>query len=301
MHYRMPGRSIRRWRTVAWFAAGGVATWLAATALATWAATRRPRPLFRERVPTTLASSLEQRWIETGDGYRLGAWLGRGRDRAPCALLLHGYGGSRSRSLGPKARWLTRHGYCVLAVSMRAHGDSTGEHTRFGWTERGDVLAGVHTLRSAMPGRRIVVVGTSMGAAAAIFAAGATHDGPDAYLLEAPYADLAAATLARLRLRAPAPIALAVVTGMRLWAPLLLGAAADRIRPIDHVARIPEAVPVVFIAGGRDRRAPLRDIEAMHARIRSHSRVIVYPRAHHFALYRAGGARYFAELEGLLR
>ena len=61
--------------------------------------------------------------------------------------------------------------FTVLAVTLRAHGDSTGEANDFGWSSRHDVAAGVKFLQQQCPGQPVYVVGRSLGAAAAIFAA----------------------------------------------------------------------------------------------------------------------------------
>ena len=85
-------------------------------------------------------------------------------------LLLHGHKGSRGNCLG-RAELLAKHGCSVLLISLRAHGDSTGDLDDIGYGARRDVVAAVEFLERRRPGKPIVVLGTSMGAAAATFAA----------------------------------------------------------------------------------------------------------------------------------
>jgi pimeloyl-ACP methyl ester carboxylesterase len=71
---------------------------------------------------------------------------------------------------------------------------------------------------------------------------------------------------------------------MRLWAIVLLPVAPDRISPYEHVAEIPESVPIVFLSGSGDRHAPLADVQALFDRVRSHARLVVFEGAAHVAL-----------------
>ena len=56
-------------------------------------------------------------------------------------------------------------------ISLRAHGDSTGDLNDFGHSARHDVVTAVDWLEHNHPERPVVVWGQSLGAAAAIFTA----------------------------------------------------------------------------------------------------------------------------------
>jgi alpha-beta hydrolase superfamily lysophospholipase len=107
--------------------------------------------------------------METPDGHQIGAWLVRGDRQKGCVLLLHGNGASR-RQMQPVMQWLAEARSTVLAISSRAHGDSTGEINDLDWSARHDVAAAVHFLHKEFPRRPIYIVGRSLGAAAAIYA-----------------------------------------------------------------------------------------------------------------------------------
>ena len=94
----------------------------------------------------------------------------RGDPLKGCVLLLHGNGESRQQML-PVLQILTDAHFTVLAISLRAHGDSTGEINDIGWSARHDVTAAVASLQRECPQQSIFIVGRSLGAAAAIFAA----------------------------------------------------------------------------------------------------------------------------------
>src|SRR5262249_51910158 len=123
------------------------------------------------------------------DGEQIGAWLLHGRAGRPSVLLLHGNGGGRAQCLG-RAEILVRAGCSVLMISLRAHGDSTGERNDIGYSARHDVLAAVEFLERQQPGTPILVHGMSLGAAAALFAARELGGRTSGYILESPYQDL---------------------------------------------------------------------------------------------------------------
>jgi alpha/beta superfamily hydrolase len=72
----------------------------------------------------------------------------------------------------PVMQWLAEAHFTVLAISLHAHGDSTGEINDVGWSARHDVTAAVAFLQRECPKQPVYIVGGSLGAAAAIFAAG---------------------------------------------------------------------------------------------------------------------------------
>jgi alpha-beta hydrolase superfamily lysophospholipase len=197
--------------------------------------------------------------IETRDGLELGSWFQAGEGGRPVVLLLHGMGGSRT-SLEPAAQRLNAAGFGTLALSLRSFGDSQGERLDFGWSSRADVLAAVETIEREEPGVPIVVIGQSLGAAAAIYAAPELGRRVAGWILEAPYRDIDKACRDRLREQLIAPFDDLAFLGLRLWVPLILGDALAQLRPIEYVERFPSGVPVLFVAGARDALAPHDDV-----------------------------------------
>jgi len=234
--------------------------WLGSSGLAAWRLVERPRDPFEEPLPSGLVA--ESVRLATLDGEELGAWFRRGEPDRPVAILLHGMGGSRT-SLGPAARRLAGAGFGFLALSLRSFGDSTGGELDFGWSSRADVVAAVEHVEREQPGARIVVIGQSLGAAAAIYAAPELGRRVAAYILEAPYRDVDKACRDRLARYLVPPFTWAAYAGLRLWAPLFLPTAPERLRPIDHVARFSAGVPVLFVAGALDRGTPYEDVAAL--------------------------------------
>jgi pimeloyl-ACP methyl ester carboxylesterase len=218
-------------------------------------------------------SGLEDHRLRTEDGIDIGAWLIRPPGDRPTVLLLHGNGASRS-SFSKLIPILARERCGVLAISMRAHGDSTGDVNDFGYGARQDVLAAIAFLERELPGRKIVVVGESLGASAALFAARGCAGRVQGYLLAAPYGDLETAVWNRCDSRLVPPFSQAAYAGLLMWGSAFLPESPAAIRPGDHFSDIPEGTPVVVFASEDDRYARMVDVRPMMDPIRSHSTLV---------------------------
>ena len=282
---RLTRRRLLNWALAALF------LWLGSSALVTWKSTRRSGAPVPERPPEVAWARIESLRLATCDGQELGAWLVRGDPHTGCAVLLHGYHGSRQQML-PVMQCLSKAHFTVLAITFRAHGDSTGELNDIGYSGQYDVVAAVEFLHKEFPHRPVYVVGRSMGAAAAIFAVRELGDKIAGYFLEQPYKDLDSAAWNRLQHYLPPGLDRVAYGGLRLWAPVFLPVDPMQISPYDRVVDIPETVPVVFITGSADRHAHLDEVTAIYNRIESHARLVVVSGAQHVDLDRAAPELY---------
>ena len=275
----------RKRRILVIAALAGLVIWLGASALVAWKFTRRSSPPFPEPPPEVAWANLEGHLLETSDGQQLGAWFVRGEPQKGCVLLLHGNGSSRRQML-PVMQCLAEARFTVLAISLRAHGDSTGRINDLGWSARHDVTAAVGFLQKECPQRPIYIVGRSLGAAAAIFAAGELKGQVAGYFLEQPYKDIKSAAWNRLQHYLPPVLDWIAYGGLRLWAPVFLPVAPDQLSTYDHIQDIPESVPVVFVTGSADRHAHLDEVTAMYTRVEPHAKLVVFDGAQHVDLDR---------------
>lgn len=263
----------------------GIFLWLASSGYVAWRFTRRASPESPEPPPNAAWAAIESHRLTTSDNEQIGAWLVRGKPEKPCVLLLHGNGGSRGSML-PVMEMLAKDDYTVLSITLRAHGDSTGETNDIGWSARHDVVAAVAFLESKFPGRPIYILGQSLGAAAAVFAAKDLDNRVAGYLLEKPYKDLRSAVWHRLQNHLPPVLDWIAYGGLRIWSPVFLPVAVDRISLADHIADIPETVPIVIAAGSADRHAPLDDVKALYSRVQPHAKLVIFDGAAHEPLER---------------
>jgi pimeloyl-ACP methyl ester carboxylesterase len=256
-------------RIVLWAVPALLLLWGIASGIAARALTGRTKDPRAEPGSGVQAPDLEEHRIRTDDGVDLGAWLIRPTGTRPTVLLLHGNGASRS-SFSRLLPFLARERCGVMAISMRSHGDSAGDVNDFGYSAHRDVVAAIGFLERELPGRKIVIVGESLGASAALFAGKDCAGRVQGYLFAAPYGDLKTAVWNRCDSRLFPPLSQAAYAGLLLWAPAFLPVSPSVIRPGDHFADIPEATPVVVFASEDDRYARMEEIRPMTERFRSH-------------------------------
>lgn len=263
-----------------------VAIWLAATYAAVVYMTGRATPLRSEPAPTVVWGAIEPFRLKSADGQELGAWFIPGRrSDLPAVLILHGNGGSRTGCL-PEAELLAGAGAPVLMVTMRAHGDSTGDHNDIGLSARFDAAAAVDWLSIRLPGRPIVVWGRSLGSAAALFAAPLFGDRVAGYILECPFEDLRIAVRNRLELYFPPVVDDFLYCGASTVAPLVL-ADVDAVSPVRAAAHVPASAQVLVLAGGADKLATPAEAERIAKTLGSRAELVVFPRGKHLALFEA--------------
>jgi alpha-beta hydrolase superfamily lysophospholipase len=273
--------------------------WLFVSLVVVYVLTRRPHARFDEPAPTVAWGTLEEHQLHTSDGETLGAWLCHGPANGPSVVVLHGNRGCRGDGL-TAAEFYAGEGCAVLLVSLRAHGDSTGEINDFGFSSRRDVVAAVEFLQKERPGLPIIVNGTSMGAAAAIFAAPELGERAAGYILESPYRDLQCAVRNRTAMYLPPVVDRIAYEGLVLVGPLILP-EVDRIAPIDYIGTIPRSVPVLLLSGTRDERAYPSEAQELCDRIPGHGQLILFEGAGHGRLIQADQRRYREGVAPLLR
>lgn len=247
--------------------------WLGLGTAAALGLTRRVRGPAREPTP----EGFEALRFKSPDGVELGAFIGEVEAPRTAIVLVHGNGASRS-SLVREARALRALGHMVLALTVRGHGDSGGTVNDFGWSARQDVEAAVTQLESRLGARRgetrIVVLGVSLGSAAAIFAASALDDRVSGYVLVAPYASLEDATARRTERYLPPGLSQLAFGALWVGGHLVLP-EFDKIAPRDAALRMPRDVPTLVFVGERDARAPLEDARVIARSLRAASIVVV--------------------------
>jgi alpha-beta hydrolase superfamily lysophospholipase len=187
-----------------------------------------------------------------------GWWVGRGGE-SPVVLLLHGVRADRS-SMVSRAQLLMGHGFSVLLIDLQAEGETPGEAITLGYRESRDVMAARDWIRSQAPGRRIGVIGTSMGGASVLLAP--QPSGLDAVVLEAVYPRIGRAVENRIRMWL-GPLA-------PLLTPLLLVQLQPRLHisesdlePIRSIGRL--GAPVLVVAGSRDEHTTLAESQELFA------------------------------------
>jgi alpha-beta hydrolase superfamily lysophospholipase len=254
---------------VAFVLLGAAATWLAGSSLI---AVRR-QAVGAAPWPAAQAVSLP---VDAHS--RVEGWYLAGRDKG-AVLLLHGIRSDR-RSMIARANFLHRQGYAVLRVDLPGQGESLAPAVSFGLREADGVRAALTWLRAQAPGRRIGVIGTSLGAASLVLCRDCPL--PDAVVLESMYPTIEEAVEDRLRMRL-GPLG-KPLANLLLWQlPLRLDIRTAQLHPI---ARLPELkAPLLIAAGSADRHTTLAETRRLYAAAREPKSLWIVDGAAHVDLH----------------
>lgn len=127
--------------------------------------------------------------VRAPDGIELRGWKVRPPSpNGDWVLLFHGVSDNRTGVLGA-AEILLRHGYSVVMMDARAHGESGGAMATYGWKERYDTVAITSALYATEKVPHLYALGVSMGAAIALQSA-AVEPRIEGVIAEDPLADL---------------------------------------------------------------------------------------------------------------
>jgi pimeloyl-ACP methyl ester carboxylesterase len=144
--------------------------------------------------PGAMGASQEEVSFPSADALPLRGWWVEASGTKAVVILAHGYVMNRSE-LAPVAGTLAQHGISSLVFDFRAHGFTKVGKSTLGWNERHDIRGAVEYARSRVPGAKIVVVGSSMGSAAAALAWSEDPNLLDGAVLDSCYSRLSSATL----------------------------------------------------------------------------------------------------------
>ena len=210
--------------------------------------------------PADLGLAFETVRFPTLRGRALSGWLLPASGATQTVIILHGWG-SNAELMLPLAQPLHRAGLNVLLFDARNHGasdrDTFSSLPRFAE----DLGAAIAWLRRRHPSRsaRIMVLGHSVGAGAALFEA-TRNPCIDAVISIGAFADPAQLTeryLARLHLPR------FVVALTKRYVEWVIGYRFAIIAPVNSIRLVP--CPVLLVHGDQDRTVPIADARRIAA------------------------------------
>ena len=171
-------------------------------------------------------------------------------------------------------------------ISLRPHGDSSGDFNDIGETLRVTTWSPQSSSSSgSISGRPIVVMGVSLGSAAAIFAAQELGLRVQGYILESPYQDLKTAVWNRTQnptcLRSSRAAWICGAAAGWPGIPACTSTRSPRSRPSPAS---PSSVPVLVLAGEADPLARPVEAKALLGRVAGHRDLLLFPGAGHHNL-----------------
>ncbi|RMD94686.1 MAG: alpha/beta fold hydrolase [Calditrichaeota bacterium] len=221
---------------------------------------------------------------------RISAWY-LPRDSAR-ALIVYAHGLFRSRrEMLERAAFLWQHGYAGLLLDLRRHGSSGGKLSGMGYLERLDIEAAVHFARDSLKFHKpILAFGVSMGAAATLLAAAETPD-IRGIIVDSSFLSFKNTIAHHLKLFFGLPT-FPLGDLVMFFTRHRLGFKYEDFDMQRAVAKIHQR-PMLFIAGGHDRRMPVEVEMTLFKSAASPVKFfVVIPEATHGAAFRTDREKY---------
>jgi alpha-beta hydrolase superfamily lysophospholipase len=251
----------------------------------------------RERIsktPARLGLAFKEASFSTSDGIQLQGWFIPSPYSQAAVILGHGFSRSRQEMLDVAAM-LNRNCYNVLLFDWRAHGESGGTRTTFGYDEVNDLAAALDYVASQpeVDSEHIGVLGKSMGAVIAIRAAAALPQ-LKAVVSDSAFPSLQDSIEVGVRRRGPFGVWPVRPVAMSLGV-MTMGIDPELVRPIDDIGDISPR-PVLIIQGGRDELVPANTGERLYAAAAEPKFLWYVPDATHVTLSSQDPAEYEARV-----
>lgn len=230
--------------------------------LAALVTSARTRPMDRNltETPANFGAQFKDVEFQTSDGVKISGWLVPSGDKHATLIYSHGLFRSR-RELLERAMDLWKLGYGALLYDQRNHGASGPARVTLGYNERLDVEAAARYVREQVPADKIVSLGISMGASAALLAAAETPE------IAAVVSDSSFLSFkdtvdhhVNIFLRLPKfPFS----NELRFYIQQRAGFDGSDLNALEAVKRIGDR-PVMFIAAAHDKRMPPEIAEQLY-------------------------------------
>ncbi|MFO0802753.1 MAG: alpha/beta fold hydrolase [Gemmataceae bacterium] len=230
-----------------------------------------PRPENRSvpEIPFTMHRiPMGEEWLE--------AWHASAAEPRGIVVMFPGYASAKS-SLLPESAVLRSLGFDVLLVDFRGAGGSSGKENTLGVREADDVAAAVAFANERWPGRRIVLFGRSMGAAAVLRAVGPLQVKADSLILECPFDRML--NTVKNRFRAMGVPSFPGAEMLVYWGGRRLGFDGFAHNPEEYADAV--SLPTLILTGAADARATLEQVRSVHDRLRGPKRLLIIDGAGH--------------------
>ena len=238
--------------------------------------------------PAELGLEVKSVEFTTSDGVLLKGWWNAGQPDKPVIIFSHGLNRSRLELL-ERAAESHKSGYGVLLFDLRNHGESGRAYTTLGINESLDICAAQKFINDLERNRPLVLWGVSLGASTAILGAKRCR-GFSAIISDSAFLSFRETIEHHFRLifRLPSfPVAnlIIFITSVRM------GFDPDDGDVEAAVGQV--GIPILFIAGGQDRRMPPALAERMlKAATHPQKKLFIVPGAGHGDAFEEEPAEY---------
>jgi pimeloyl-ACP methyl ester carboxylesterase len=232
--------------------------------------------------------------VESG-AYTLRGWV-MGSDTAKATVVIwHGHLSCKANMLD-RAEALSGLGYRVAVFDFRGHGDSDGYNCTIGYTEADDIDAVDAWAQRAYPGQ-IFHMGSSMGGAALLRAAGTQLIKPAGIVVECPFGSMLEATQGRIRaMGLPTPVLAELLV---FWGSVRGGFNAFAHKPSRYAAGV--SVPTLLLWGAKDPRVTRSETEAIYKNLVGAKKMVVFEKSAHESYLNHHAAEWQTEMAAFLQ
>ncbi|MCE9560017.1 MAG: lysophospholipase [Armatimonadetes bacterium] len=249
-------------------------------------------PLFLS--PGLMGTAQENIEFEGRDHLLLKGWWLPNPTSKVVVVFAHGYLMNSSEPAAVAAN-LWQDGYAALLFDFPGHGRSPSANVTFGIREREDVRAAVEYARSRMPEAKIVVWGSSMGAAATSLAA---REIPvDAMILDSVFTDLRTASDGWWEFLGGNYLRM-LLSPAKVFSKLIAGVDLDSANITEALKQT--SCPVLMPHGDADVLVPISEAHK-NAAARDGIRLDIYPGCNHSEGRWIFPAEYYMNLGSFLR
>ena len=228
------------------------------------------------------AQEFEHLYIHANDGIRLhGYFLPAEGDTKKLAIIHHGFT-SKAADGAVHIKAFHDMGFAVLAVDLRAHGESEGKYVGFGILDRFDTLEWIRYFQKRFgKDLKIVLHGTSMGATTSLMTIGIPEAREAVVAVVADCAftspDAIFSHVMKKDYHVPA---FPVMNISNMFTKALAGYKGDEYSTLDAL-RDNDTVPVLFIHGSEDKFVPVWMMEQNYEACRTRKEKLVVEGAGH--------------------
>jgi uncharacterized protein len=210
-------------------------------------------------------------------------------------VMFHGYAGEKS-SLLTRADVFIHEGYNVFMVDFMGSGSSEGDKTSVGFTEAEQVIDCFNYIQS-QGGKRILLFGTSMGAAAVLKALKDDPSiAPAGIILECPFGSLYRTVAARFRLMGVPAFPMAGL--LCFWGGVQNGYWAFEHNPIGYASAV--KCPTLLLFGEQDDRVSREETDALFVNLKGPKILKAYPQEGHNVFSDANRQTWIADVTGFV-
>lgn len=200
------------------------------------------------RTPADAGLPYETHTISGRGGRDLEAWHVTLPRAKGLVVLFHGFGKAKESHIA-SAALLRELGYESLLVDFYGFGGSRGNSSTIGWLEALDVEAAAKHGRRLAGRKPLILLGSSMGAAAVLRASALGLVSPDGVVLEAPYLRFVDSVRRRMELMR-FPVTTPFAEWLTLWGGILNGFNTFTMNPVDWAAKT--RAPALVLFGEQD-------------------------------------------------